>query len=164
MSKLVSKNIYILVIANLEHASPRIPGLHQYMCDVNDTVRVITPIQSDNFREKWGFDILSEKNFQIIEAPYSGDLLQIFRKLLWRLGFSQKLSLTEQFKSNLNSKKSMKFWKKFQKKIPEWLFRKFQEFFAIPDLEITWYKTALKVANIEIKKNDLILLLAHLHS
>lgn len=152
MNKLVSKNIDIMVIANLDHASPRIPGLCQYMCDINDTVRVITPIQTDNYREKWAISSMNNDNFKIIKAQYSGDLLQIFRKLFWSLGFSKKLSLTEQFKSNLNSKKSMKFWKKFQKKIPEWFFRKFQEFFAIPDLEITWFKSALRVAEIEIKK------------
>lgn len=152
MKKKAPKNIDILVIANLDHASPRIPGLSQYMCNINDTVRVITPIQSSNFKEKWGIGTLSDNNFTIIKAQYSGDLLQIFRKLFWSLGFSRNLSLTEQFKSNLNTKKPMNFLNKLKKKIPEWLLRKFQEFFAIPDLEITWYKPALRVANIEIKK------------
>ena len=80
MKKTVSKKIDILVIANLDHASPRIPGLSEYMCNINDTVRVITPIQSKNFKEKWAINSLNDKRFKVIEAKYSGDLLQIFRK------------------------------------------------------------------------------------
>lgn len=154
MKKTVSKNIDILVIANLDHASPRIPGLSEYMCNINDTVRVITPIQSKNFKEKWAINSLNDKRFKVIEAKYSGDLLQIFRKFFWVLGFSRNLSLTEQFKNNFKTKNSNNFWNEFKKKIPDWLLRKFQEFFAIPDLEITWYKSALRVANIEIKKKQ----------
>ena len=146
------KNIDVLVIANLDHASPRIPGLSQYMCSVNDNVRIITSIQNKNFKEKWGIKNFDKKKFKIIDAPYSGDLLQIIRKLLWSLGFTKNLSLTEQLKSNFNSRDQNNFWSKLKAQIPEWLFRRFQELFAIPDLEITWYKSALKVANIEIKK------------
>ena len=153
------KNIDVLVIANLDHASPRIPGLSQYMCSVNDNVRIITSIQNKNFKEKWGIKNFDKKKFKIIDAPYSGDLLQIIRKLLWSLGFTKNLSLTEQLKSNFNSRDQNNFWSKLKAQIPEWLFRRFQELFAIPDLEITWYKSALKVANIEIKKKrpDLII-------
>ena len=152
MSSKNIKNIDVLVIANLDHASPRIPGLSQYMCSVNDNVRIITSIQNKNFKEKWGIKNFDKKKFKIIDAPYSGDLLQIIRKLFWSLGFAKNLSLTEQIKSNFKSKDQNNFWSKLKVKIPEWLFHRFQELFAIPDLEITWYKSALRTANIEIKK------------
>tara|TARA_B110000971_G_scaffold160646_1_gene164214 strand:+ start:1989 stop:3341 length:1353 start_codon:yes stop_codon:yes gene_type:complete len=152
MNSKITKNIDILVVANLEHASPRIPGLSQYMCSLNDSVRVITPIRNKNFKEKWAINNFDEKNFKIIDAPYSGDLLQILRKLFWSLGFTKNLSLTEQLKNNFKSKDQNNFWSKLKAKIPEWLFHRFQELFAIPDLEITWYKSALRTANIEIKK------------
>jgi len=146
------KNIDVIVIANLEHASPRIPGLSQYMCSLNDRVRVITPIPGQDFKERWAINGLDEKQFQIIDAPYSGDILQIVRRLLWRFGLANNVSLTEQLKSESNSEDRSKFWSKFKRKLPEWLLYRYQEFFGIPDLEITWYKSASRKAGIEVKK------------
>ena len=103
MKTKITNNIDVLVIANLDHASPRIPGLSQYMCSLNDSVRVITPIQNKNFKENWGINNFDKKNFKIIDAPYSGDLLQILRKLFWSLGFAKNLSLTEQIKRDIPS-------------------------------------------------------------
>ena len=93
------KNIDVLIIANLEHASPRIPGLSQYMCSLNDRIRVITPITDKNYIKRWALKNLNSKSFQIIDAPYKGDILQIVRKFLWYFGLSRKRSLTEQLKN-----------------------------------------------------------------
>lgn len=146
------KDIDVLIIANLEHASPRIPGLSQYMCSLNDHIRVITPIKVKNFKKRWAINGLNKKQFEIIDAPYSGDILQIIRRFLWCIGFAKNKSLTEQLKDKSNLKDQMNLWRKFKRKIPEYLLIKFQEVFGIPDSEITWYKSAFRVANSEVKK------------
>jgi len=122
------------------------------MCSLNDNIRVVTPIPDKNFRTRWAIKELNEKQFEIIEAPYSGDIHQNFRKFLWYLGLSKKTSLTEQLISVSNSEDQSKLWNKFKRKLPYWLLFRYEEFFGIPDAEITWYKSALRIAEIEIKK------------
>ena len=66
-----NKNINVLIISNLEHASPRIPGLCQYMCSLNDEIRVVTPTPDKNFKKRWALSEINSKQFKIIEAAYS---------------------------------------------------------------------------------------------
>lgn len=141
-------NLNILIVANLDHASPRMPGLSQYLCSKEDTVRVISPISSLDYKKKWALGELDRNYFKVIDAPYSGDILQVLRKLLWKLGFAKGKSLTEQLKPLPKNKD--KNTKSFISKLPEFFLYKFQEFFGIPDLEITWYKSALKTSKKEI--------------
>lgn len=139
----------ILIIANLEHASPRIPGLSQYFLEKDDDIRVISPIKNNNFREEWGLSELNPNKFHVINAPYSGDILQTLRKVFWFFGLKRGKSLTEQLKSASPSRKSSLI----RSKLINFLLFKFQEFFGIPDLEITWYRSAYKTALKEIEAN-----------
>jgi len=148
----------ILIIANLEHASPRIPGLAQYLCSENNLVRVITPLSGSNYKKRWAINSLDKNNFQVIEAPYNGDILQIVRKILWFIGFNKGISLTEQLKVISNNNKTevvskQSYFSKLRKNLPEWLLLGYQEIFGIPDLEITWFRSAYNKASNEIKIN-----------
>lgn len=140
------KILKILIISNLDHASPRIPGLSQYFIERGDDIRVVTPISSVNYMENWGLNELNPKKFQVINAPYNGDVLQILRKIFWFLGFKKEISLTEQLKSSSNSRAV-----KIKSKVIDFLLFKIQEFFGIPDIEISWYKSAYKTSIEEIK-------------
>lgn len=143
----------ILIIANLDHASPRIPGLSQYLVNKKDSIRVVTPISSTNYKKKWALGELDNKYFSVIEASYSGDALQIIRNLLWRFGLARGKSLTEQLKVKQSNKENL------LSKLPGFLLYKFQEFLCFPDLEITWYRSAMREAKnqIAIDKPDILI-------
>lgn len=145
----------ILIIANLDHASPRIPGLSQYLVNKKDFIRVITPITNSDYKKKWALGELDSRFFKIIDAPYSGDALQIIRKIFWKLGLSKGKSLTEQLKEKTKESHSQSFLSK----LPNFLLYKFQELLCFPDLEITWYKSAISEAKkqIAIDKPDIII-------
>ena len=158
MIDLDKNKLNILIIANLEHASPRIPGLSQYLCLENNCVRVVTPLPDSNYKERWAIGALDQRQFQLVEAPYMGDILQVIRRMLWWFGLSHGKSLTEQLKvSRKNDKpgsaRKESFFSKLRRKLPNWLLYRYQEIFGIPDLEITWYKSAYNTANNEIIAN-----------
>ena len=148
-------NLNILIVANLDHASPRIPGLRQYLCSKKDTVRVISPISSSDYIKKWALGELDRNYFKVIDAPYSGDALQILRKILWKFGLAKGKSLTEQLKEKTkqNNKQS------FLSKLPNFLLYKFQELLCFPDLEITWYRSAISETKkqIALEKPDILI-------
>ena len=148
-------NLNILIVANLDHASPRIPGLSQYLCSKKDTVRVISPISSSDYIKKWALGELDRNYFKVIDAPYSGDALQILRKILWKFGLAKGKSLTEQLKEKTkqNNKQS------FLSKLPNFLLYKFQELLCFPDLEITWYRSAIceTKKQIALEKPDILI-------
>ena len=138
----------ILIISNLNHASPRIPGLSQYFIERGDDIRVITPISSENYMENWGLNELNPKKFQVINAPYKGDILQILRKVFWFLGFKKEISLTEQLKSS-SSIKSVKI----KSKTIDFLFLRFRNFLGYQTLRFHGIDLHIKLL---LKKSKLI--------
>ena len=71
----------VLIIANLFHASPRIPGLASYLPEVGWEATIVTPPLGIDFQNKYS----PPKNFfkvaKIIEVTYPGDILWVWRKL-----------------------------------------------------------------------------------
>jgi len=140
----------VLVIANLNHASPRIPGISTYLSEYDWEATIITP-SVKGAENKLGFPKQFSEKVKIIEANFQGDVLWFWRAIFKLVGFKTTESITEQIKERVGvtSKKSL-----FDKMMV-W----YQTVFAYPDTEITWQKPALKVASKLLQKKhfDLIL-------
>jgi glycosyltransferase involved in cell wall biosynthesis len=136
----------MLVIANLYHASPRIPALTENLAKLGWRIVIITVPLSNNASEKLGFSAYFQENIKIIEVEYSGDVLNYLRNFLSKIGFSTKGSYTEQIKEKIGVTKQKSFVDRLL-----WLY---QEIFAYPDAERTWKKPVLKFVDNLLKKEN----------
>lgn len=128
----------LLVIADLHHASPRIPALTDHIVDLGWSVTVLTTILGEDASDRLGFPERYLERVRVIETPFPGDVLKIFRKLLIKAGFSSKESFTEQIKHTLGIRRRHSLVDRAL-----WLY---QEIFAFPDGMRAWRRPALKVA------------------
>jgi len=137
----------ILVIANLYHASPRIPALTENLAKLGWKVTIISvPFFEGNANKKLGFSDYFQKNIKVIEVGYSGDVLNYLRVLLRKIGFSANGSYTEQIKEKMGVTKQKSFVDRLL-----WLY---QEIFAYPDAERTWKKPVLKFVSHLVRKEN----------
>ena len=128
----------VLVIANLYHASPRIPGLLTHLPEWGWQATLLTPPLGRNLAEMLGFPATFLARTQILEVPYRGDVLWFWRKVLYALGFRSDQSLSEQVKerAGVSGRRT-------------WLDRAligYQTIFGYPDTEKLWKGPALKAA------------------
>lgn len=141
----------LLVIANLNHASPRIPGLLAYLPELGWEAAIVTPPLGVDAAERLGFpEGFLEKN-EIVEAPYKGDVFWFWRKVFSLMRFNAKESITEQLKERAGVSG--------QKSLVDAAMRWYQTVFAYPDTERTWRRPALRAARgaLESGRFDLIL-------
>lgn len=126
----------LLVIANLHHASPRIPGLVSALLEYGWEAVIITPSLGVNAPEALGFPDRFLDKARVIEAPYRGDIFWRWRRVFRLLGFDMTSSLTEQIKdrAGVRAKRSL---------VDE-LMRAYQTLFAYPDTERTWMRPGLR--------------------
>lgn len=136
----------ILVIANLYHASPRIPALTENLAKLGWKVTIISIPLESNANKKLGFSDYFQKNIKVIEVEYSGDVLNYLRVILRKIGFSANGSYTEQIKEKMGVTKQKSFVDRLL-----WLY---QEIFAYPDAERTWKKPVLKFVSHLVKKEN----------
>ena len=127
----------LLVIANLHHASPRIPGLLYPLADMGWEATVVTPDVERNSDELLGFPRDFREKVRIAEAPYRGDIFWIYREILDKLGFSKGRSYTEQIKEKVGEEER-------GGSLVDKLMSLYQSIFAIPDTEWPWYRSALR--------------------
>jgi len=137
---------HLLVVANLYHSSPRIPELTEVLLKEGWKVTIVTPPLKGNAATVLNFpkNFLKKAIFQI--APYRGDIFWRYRKFLSFFGLSNKISYTEQLK-NISGKTLRKLG------LISCLMRIYQEIFAIPDTERTWFKSAISKCR-EISKDN----------
>ena len=135
----------VLIIANLFHASPRIPGLTHYLQDFGWKVTIITPPLGNDAENLFGFPKGFMDGVKILEAPYSGDIFWYWRKIFAHLGYKMNESITEQIKETIGSTSK----RSFVDIVMNW----YQTIFAYPDTERTWRQPALKTA-IDILKKE----------
>lgn len=128
----------LLVIANLHHASPRIPGLVSALPEYGWEAVIITTPLATQAQEDLGFPEGFLDKVSVIQAPYRGDIFWAWRGLFRLLGFDMKESLTEQLKDRAGVRDKRSF-------VDE-LMRAYQTLFAYPDTERTWKKPGLRVA------------------
>lgn len=136
----------VLIIANLFHASPRIPGIAVYLPEFDWEATIITPPVGSNAQISLGFPEHFYDRAKIIEAPYRGDIFWLWRKMFKLFGFRTEESITEQVKkwTGVISRRS----------IFDVLLNWYQAIFAYPDTERTWRKPALKVARYALIKGN----------
>lgn len=135
----------VLIIANLYHASPRIPDLATYLHEFGWQASIVTPpiSRDSNF---FGFPKGFLDRVKIIEAPYKGDIFWFWRKIFRLLSFRTDESVTEQIKQSLGITRQ----RSFIDAIMKW----YQTIFAYPDAEKTWKKSAVKTASEVIVKEQ----------
>ncbi len=134
----------VLVIANLFHASPRIPGLAAYLPEFGWDVTIISPPLIHNAETHLALPKKFLERAKILAVPYRGDVFWFWRKIFKLFGFRTTESITEQIKerTGITSKKS--FIDTFMK----W----YQTIFAYPDTEKLWKRPALKAAKDILKR------------
>ncbi len=122
----------ILIIANLEHASPRIPSLSEGLINLGYEITILTTNLPVDFINKFGLRREFIYDANLIEVEYSGDIWQPIRCVLNKFGFSPSSSYTEQIKSKLQISD--------QKSIVEKCLYFYEELFGFPDTERKWLK------------------------
>ncbi len=129
----------LLIIANLAHASPRIPGIASHMHTFDWEVTLLTPPLQKDAAALWAFPKNFFKNVRIIEVPYRGDVLWWVRTLAVFFGMKKEVGgLTEKIKHELHITGGHSWVDRF--------LMSYQTIFGYPDTEKYWYKPALKKA------------------
>lgn len=136
---------HVLIIANLFHASPRIPGLTTHLNEFGWQATIVTaPLSGVNPR-RLGFPGEFLNRTEIVETPYRGDILWLWRKLFIFFGFKKEESITEQIKQELGSSSQTSLINK--------LLTLYQSIFGYPDTEKYWRRPALYAARNVLDKN-----------
>ncbi|MGY8986148.1 MAG: glycosyltransferase [Sphingomonadales bacterium] len=142
----------VLIIANLIHASPRIPGISGYFREQGWEAHIVTPQLGEHYEDHLGFSEDFKKTAIIETAPFKGDVLWIIRAILFKLGIKKDRSILGQFQNSLGSVG--------KKSLADILMRIFQIFFAYPDTERTWRKPALRKAKSLLQNDDFDLIIS----
>jgi glycosyltransferase involved in cell wall biosynthesis len=137
----------VLVIANLRHASPRIPALLTFLGEFGWRATVVTPPLGADAEFGLGLPKDFAQYVDIAPAPYRGDVFWLVRKLMKWLGFSSSRSYTEQLKDWVGTGRAGKTW-------VDRLMLSYQTLFAIPDAEWPWYRAAMRAARAQIEQHD----------
>jgi len=135
----------VLIIANLFHASPRIPGIAKHLAEFGwEPVILSVPINKEGSRNLLGFPSGFNEKVKIIETPYQGDIFWFWRKIFKKLGFDINQSILNQSKEKIgvNSKKSF----------IDFAFNAYQTIFGYPDDEKNWKEVAITEGSNIFKK------------
>lgn len=128
---------HCLVIANLVHASPRIPGLLGYSTEFGWSATVVTPVgtrRDPRVRKPVAF----EDTVRVIEVPGRGDVFWLLRKFMRRRG-SPSVAGTE---GGSRDAATAGIWHRSAARL-----RHFAHLFlAYPDSERTWIRPMLRAA------------------
>ncbi len=127
----------VLIIANLFHTSPRIPGLATYLPEFGWEATIVSPPLSQDYQKDFSPPKDFFKKIKLIEVPYKGDVLWLPRKIIKKLiGPRSGKGLTDKIKekTGMSSKKSL---------VDRLLFF-YQAIFGYPDTERLWIKPVLK--------------------
>ena len=143
----------LLVIANLHHASPRIPALLGPLSAFGWKITVVTPSLGDDAESVLGLPANFLEQVEIVVAPYRGDIFWFWRKVLRLIGFSSQSSYTEQIKERVGGRDSGR------RSLVDRLMRVYQAIFAIPDTEWPWHGSAFRTAQelLSARRYDVVL-------
>lgn len=132
----------LFVVANLEHASPRIPGLVFPLAKQGWKVTVLTPKLMPNADVELGLPDGFQDHVNILEtAPYS-DIYELPRQFM-RFFNIVKPGKTRGYTAALKSKE---VHKSIQNRLIDRLLVYYQAIFAYPDTEKAWYKSAVSLS------------------
>ena len=135
----------VLIIANLFHSSPRIPGMVMYLKGCGWEPVILTVPLADDPRNLLGFPAGFKETIRIVQVPYKGDIFWFWRKIFKLFGFKADKSILNQTKAKTKivGKKSL----------IDYIFNFYQTIFGYPDDEKTWRRPALDAAN-RLLKNE----------
>jgi len=128
----------VLIITNLFHASPRIPGIAKYLTEFGWEPTILTVPIGKEHRNLLGFPAGFQEKVRIIETPYRGDIFWFWRKIFKLLGFSLKKSILTQLKEKTGDTS--------QKSFIDFIFNLYRTIFAYPDEEKGWKNPAFRIA------------------
>lgn len=133
----------VLIIANLFHASPRIPGLAKYLPEFGWQPIILTTPIGENPDSRFGPPNNIKDNIRVIETPYH-DVLGFWRKLF---RFNPDEGITSQVKRRLGvtSKKS----------VVDSFLTLYGEVFNYPDADKGWRHFAAKAGSELLRKEDI---------
>ncbi len=128
----------VLIIANLFHASPRIPGIAFHLAEFGWQPTILTVPIKDDPRYFLSFPLGFKEKVRIVEVPYAGDVFSFWRKNLRKIGLDNKKSMLLQVKDKLGVKS--------RKSLLDFIFNLYNSIFAYPDKEKKWKRPAVKAA------------------
>ena len=137
----------VLIISNLFHAFPRIPGITVYFLDFGWKPVIVTPPLDATYMDRLGFPEKFSEKVTLIQVPHK-DIYWFVRKFLKLIGYKVEKyghsNLTYQLKERLGI---------IQKKsYLDILKNLYETFFGYPDGEILWKKPVLQALNKILRK------------
>jgi len=140
----------VLIIANLFHASPRIPGITAFLPDFGWHATVVTPSVDERAKSMLGLTDEFFKRTRVVSVDYQ-DIFSFWRKVCEWAGFNTNEGITQQIKSGLKIKSKKSFVDK--------LLALYKIVFGYPDSEKNWIKPAFDAVSslLENEKFDAIL-------
>lgn len=138
----------LLIIANLHHASPRIPGIASYLHKYGWIVTVVSPVIYN--KESFNFPKNFLQKVSLVETNYSGDIWQIWRNILKKFNYRVNKS---GYQSGLVSQIKQGFRIKRKKSLIELAMNLYRFLIlAFPDDEKKWKKTVMETSGKLIEK------------
>ena len=133
---------HLFVIANLEHASPRIPGLVFPLAKQGWSVTVLTPQLMPNADIELGLPEGFQDHVDILETSRYSDIYEFPRKFMRFFNLVQR-GKTHGYTAALKSKE---LGKSIQNRLIDKILVYYQAIFAYPDTEKAWYKSAVSLS------------------
>jgi len=128
----------VLIIANLAHSSPRIPGLAAFLPDYGWECSILTPPFSQDVLRR----IIDSEQFlrrtTLVFAPFSGDVFEPLRRIIGHPSGELHESTSEKIHEKIKRKGSHR--------VLDHCIRLLHMLFAYPDTETPWIRSALCVA------------------
>ena len=128
----------VLIISNLYHSSPRIPGIARYLSEFGWEPVILTPSLKDDYKNRLGLPDGFYEKVRVAETAYKGDIFWFWRKVFKFLRFNRKESILNQVKEKTGSVG--------RRSVIDKLFLFYTAFFGYPDEEKKWEKIAVKSA------------------
>lgn len=150
--KLTKDGQKLLVIANLIHASPRMPGLLAPLARKGWDITIVTPPLPENYEDALGFPVGFRDEIRVCEISYPGDVFSWLRSVMRWAGYSEASSMTEQLKGD-----SGIGWRAT---LVDMLMMGYQLFMAYPDTERTWIRPAVTFSRQLLKSESFDVLLS----
>lgn len=133
----------LLIIANLYHASPRIPGLATYLNEFGWRATIVTPPLGEEDAARLGFPSQFGTKVSLVEVPYRGDIFWIWRKALGLWGFR----VSQYGHSGLSHEIRAKLGISSHKSWIDRLKLSYEALLGYPDAEKAWIPPALKTVS-----------------
>lgn len=136
----------VLIIANLFHASPRIPGLAKYLPEFEWEPIILTTVIGENPEARFGPPNDFKSNNRIIETDCP-HVLGFWKKIL---GFNQNEDIGIQVKTRFDVTSERSVYP-----FLSWFYKKWNSAINYPDVEKGWKPFAIRVGDEFLQKEDI---------